>query len=315
MRALVLALMLLATPLAAQSFRHAWPNTDFERASVPVEEIMSGGVPRDGIPALTDPEMIPVGTADLPGNEPVMTVELPGAEPRAYPLRYLTWHEIVNDTVAGRPIAVTYCPLCNSGLVFDRRAGDRVLEFGVSGLLRHSDMVMYDRETETLWQQFTGEAIVGTLLGAKLTQVVSWMEPVSAFAARHPEGLVMAEPRAARPYGLNPYESYDSAARPFLFTGDMPPNDIEPLARVLRVGNRAWPLMRLMDGPVEEAGLRIEWRPGMASALDARSIAGSRDVGFVRVTDAETGADVIHEVVFAFAFHAFAPQGQWMLGE
>ncbi|RED11119.1 DUF3179 domain-containing protein [Pontivivens insulae] len=309
-------LLTLAFPALAQSqFARAWPETDFTRSNVPFDEIFSGGVPRDGIPALTDPSFITVTQADIPADEPVMTVELDGEVPRAYPLRYLTWHEIVNDTIGTVPVAVTFCPLCNSGLVFDRRVGDRVLEFGVSGLLRHSDMVMYDRQTHSWWQQFTGDAIVGALTGLELTEVVSWMEPMGAFAERHSDGLVMAQPGAPRPYGVNPYERYDSSARPFLYFGEDPPHGIAPLARVVRVGDRAWPLERLESGLIEEAGLRIEWTAGMASALDQNSISGSRDVGFVRVRDADTGDDVVHEVVFAFAFHAFAPDGEWMLGE
>jgi len=294
-----------------------WPETDFSRTAVPFAEILSGGVPRDGIPAITAPAMRRVGAeARLAEADPVMTVEIAGAEPRAYPLRYLTWHEIVNDTVEGVPIAVTFCPLCNSGLVFDRRLDGAVLEFGVSGLLRHSDLIMYDRQTFSWWQQFSGEAIVGRLTGHRLDPLVTWMEAWSAFAARKPDGLVMDEPPGhLRPYGRNPYVGYDSSARPFLYRGEDPPHGIPPLARVLRVGDRAWPLERLeAEGEIEEVGLSISWRSGMASALDAAVIAEGRDVGQIRVRDARTGADVGHEVVFAFVFHAFEPNGRWMLG-
>ncbi len=295
----------------------AWPETDFSRSAVDFTEILSGGVPRDGIPAITAPRMI--GVADetaLEDREPVMTVEIDGETPRAYPVRYLTWHEIVNDEIGGVPVAVTFCPLCNSGLVFDRRVGGETLEFGVSGLLRFSDMVMYDRATHSWWQQFTGEAIVGDLTGTRLDPVVTWMEPWSAFRTRNPVGLVMAEPAAnRRPYGANPYVSYDSAARPFLYDGAPPPHGIAPLARVVRVDDRAWPLERLArSGEIEEDGLRITWIPGMASALDTARIAEGRDVGAIRVRDAATGRDVAHEVVFAFAFHAFSHDGVWMLG-
>jgi len=294
----------------------AWPETDFTRHAVPFDELMSGGVPRDGIPAISDPNMISVGVAGLDPREPVMTLEPEGAPARAYPVRYLMWHEIVNDRVDGRPIAVTFCPLCNSGLIFERRAAGLELEFGVSGLLRHSDLVMYDRQTFSFWQQFTGEAIVGTMTGAALPVLVSWTEPWADFAARNPDGLVMAEPQGhRRAYGSNPYAGYDTAGRPFLYRGEDPPHGVAPLERVVRVGDRAWPLARLTDaGTLEEAGLRLAWSPGMASALDARRIAAGRDVGAIRVQDAATGQDVVHEVVFAFAFHAFHPDGEWMLG-
>ena len=298
-------------------WKRAWPQTDFSRIEVDPAEIMSGGPPKDGIPAITEPKMIAVSAEDkLAPREPVMVLELEGETPRAYPVRYLMWHEIVNDTIDKVPVAVTFCPLCNSGLTFDRRLGDRVLEFGVSGMLRHSDMVMYDRQTESWWQQFQGRAIVGELLGAELTALPGWMESWHGFSTRNPEGLVMAEPiDYSRQYGANPYERYDSGSF-MLYNGEMPPDGIDPVSRVVRVGNRAWPLLRLAEaGEITEAGYRLSWEAGQASALDTRAIGEGREVGDVRVYDAATGNDVVHEVVFAFAFHAFEPDGIWMTGE
>ena len=295
-----------------------WTETDFSRASVPFAEIFSGGVRKDGIPALDSVVMLPATEdRELQGPEPVVTVEIEGAVPRAYPIRYLTWHEIVNDDTAAFPIAVTFCPLCNSALVFDRRVGGEVLDFGVSGKLRFSDMVMYDRQTESWWQQFTGEAIVGEMLGTQLTSVVNWMESFDAFLERNPDGLVMQRPQGfTRAYGANPYAGYDSSGWPFLYRGETPPHGIAPLARVIRVEERAWPLERLSrQEEITEAGVTITWDAGMTSALDGRDIAASRDVGQIRVRDAQSGADLVHEVVFAFAFHAFLPDGEWMLGE
>ena len=242
----------------------------------------------------------------------MITVEFAGQTPRAYPIRYLIWHEIVNDTVGGRPIAVTFCPLCNSAMVFDRRVKGQVRTFGVSGKLRHSDMVMYDRETESWWQQAIGQGIVGRHAGDRLTQLPSWMESWAEFRRRNPNGLVMASPEAGRPYGQNPYVNYDSG-RPFLYNGQMPPHGIPPNSRVVKVGNRAWPLDRLRRaGRISEAGVTITWTAGQASALDTRSIAKGRDVGSIRVR--KGGRDVPHDVMFAFAFQAFHPNGQWMTG-
>ncbi len=153
--------------------------TDFSRHSVPYSEISSGGVPRDGIPPLDDPKFITPEQADqwLGDAEPVISFEING-EARAYPLQILSWHEVVNDEVGGVPVVATLCPLCNSAIVFDRTLDGVVHDFGVSGNLRNSDLIMWDRQTESWWQQFTGEAIVGELTGKKLTflpaSIISW---------------------------------------------------------------------------------------------------------------------------------------------
>lgn len=314
---LVAALVLNVSGACADPsfWRHEWPETDFGTTSVANwSEILSGGPPKDGIPALSDPSFIAVSEERRIGDrEPVISVELDGETPRAYPIRYLTWHEIVNDVIGGAPVAVTFCPLCNSGMTFDRRVNGRVLTFGVSGKLRNSDMVMYDRETQSWWQQAIGAGIVGEMTGTELTQLPTWMESWAEFRERNPGGLVMDQPGWPRNYGQNPYVSYDSSRRPFLYNGEMPPHGVPALARVVRVGDRAWPILRLRQvGAVEEAGLTISWASGQASALDAASIGEGRDVGTIRVRDA-SGNDIPHDVMFAFAFHAFFPDGKWML--
>ncbi len=295
-------------------WRAEWPRTDFSRTSVAFSEILSGGPPKDGIPAIDAPEFVHVADKrSLAAREPVITLELHGASPRAYPIRYLMWHEIVNDRVGGVPVAVTFCPLCNTGMVFDRRVDGKILSFGVSGKLRHSDMVMYDRQSESWWQQAIGRGIVGSYTGTDLRPIPAWMESWEAFRTRNPDGLVLAQPAASRGYGRNPYRRYDTSDRPFLYNGEMPPHGIHPLARVVRVGDRAWPLARLRAaGEIAEAGVRLTWTEGQASALDSGRIAAGREVGNVRVRDAETGADVVHDIPFAFAFHAFWPDGDWM---
>ncbi|MEM9351286.1 MAG: DUF3179 domain-containing protein [Pseudomonadota bacterium] len=303
---------------APQFWSVEWGDTDFANNSVDSwAEVISGGPPKDGIPSIDDPQFIFVAEEDRIGDrEPVITLEIDGEIPRAYPIRYLTWHEIVNDVVGDVPVAVTFCPLCNSGITFDRRVMGQVLEFGVSGKLRNSDMIMYDRETQSWWQQAVGEGIVGEMNGVELDTLPTWMESWAEFKERNPEGVVMNEPTGFnRPYGTNPYVNYDSSRRPFLFNGEMPPHGIDPLVRVVRVGDRAWPMPRLAGaGEVVERGVRITWNAGQASALDARNIAEARDVGTVRVFDADTGENLAHDVMFAFAYHAFWPDGEWMLG-
>jgi hypothetical protein len=313
--ALAALIALAGPPLAADPADWAveWPKTDFTRHAVDLTEILSGGPPRDGIPAVDDPAFLPAARETvLADREPVLTLEL-GGEVRAYPIRYLMWHEIANDTVAGVPVAVTFCPLCNTAMVFDRRVKGRTLSFGVSGKLRASDMVMYDRQTESWWQQALGEGIVGEMTGVRLTQLPAVMESWAQFRARHPDGLVMAQPNWPRQYGANPYAGYDSLDRPFLYEGEDPPHGISPLARVVRVGDRAWPLERLRTARrLQEAGLILTWEDGQASALDSSTIARGQEVGTVRVTD-EKGRAVVHDMPFAFAFHAFHPDGDWML--
>ena len=293
-----------------------WPDTNFEITSVESwVEIMSGGPPKDGIPAIDDPAFM--AAADKQGmtpREPVITLEIEGEVPRAYPIRYLTWHEIVNDVVGGIPVAVTFCPLCNSAITFDRRTDQGTLNFGVSGKLRNSDMVMFDRQTESWWQQAIGEAIVGDLTGTRLASLPSWMESWETFTTRNPDGLVMETPPFRRNYGANPYVRYDSSNRPFLFSGEMPPHDIPALARVVRVGDRAWPLTRLSEaGQLTEKGISFSWVEGQASALDSASLGAGKEVGNVRVQDAD-GNDLPHDLMFAFAFNAFWPEGEWMIG-
>lgn len=313
----VLGIILSATAAFADPrfWQDEFPETDFSKTSLESWlEIRSGGVGKDGIPVLDYVDMITFADANIPATEPVITLELAGQAARAYPLRYMTWHEIVNDFVGDIPFTVTFCPLCNSAIVFDRRAQGQVLDFGVTGQLRNSDMVMYDRQTFTWWQQAVGQGIVGELTGVELTVFPSWMESFADFQARNPAGVVMAEPQYPRPSGNNPYRGYDSSARPFLFNGEFPPHGIEPLARVVRVGDRAWPLSRFSDGitEIKEAGITLTWEGDQASALDQTSIATSRKIATIRTRD-NTGNDIAHDVMFAFAFHAFWPDGVWMV--
>ena len=316
-----LALLVLAAAPAFASdarvehFRNAWPNTDFSRHSVPFEEIASGGVARDQIPPIDDPVFVSVAEAEklIAPTEPVISLTVDG-ERRAYPLAVLIWHEIVNDTIAGRPVAVTYCPLCDAALVFDRRVGGRVLDFGTTGLLRFSDLVMWDRQTESWWQQFLGEAMVGELTGERLAMLPSRVESFERFAAGGPAGRVlMPNDPAFRSYGSNPYAGYDGAHWPFLFRGEYKLAAVPPLARVAMVGKRAWTVDLLKQEKRIEAGdLVLEWAPGQNSALDKGVIREGRDIGNVTVQRRAAGGglvDAVHDVTFAFAFLAFTPDG------
>tara|TARA_B100000315_G_scaffold5844_1_gene5856 strand:- start:850 stop:1917 length:1068 start_codon:yes stop_codon:yes gene_type:complete len=303
----------------ARKWVREWPRTDFSKHAVDLGEIFSGGPLKDGIPAIDLPRFTAVDKVrGLGRDEPVISLAV-GGEMRAYPLSVLIWHEIVNDTVGGVPVTVTFCPLCNSSIVFDRRLSfggrERVLDFGTTGKLRRSDMVMYDRQTESWWQQFLGEAIIGELTGAELTMLPSRVESFARFRQRAKQAgkegrvLVPGNPDL-RSYGRNPYAGYDSG-RPFLYAGKMP-DGIAPLARVVVVGKEAWSLDLLRKRGAFDAGdLVFTWTPGQNSALDNARIARGRDVGNVTV-QRRTGEgleDVVYDVNFAFAFTAFHPKG------
>ncbi len=299
-----------------------FPQTDFSLYSLDFSEIFSGGPPRDGIPSIDDPSFGTVAEAAevISATEPMITLELNG-EAKAYPLTVLMYHEIVNDEIGGRPVAVTFCPLCNSTIVFAAEIDGQILDFGTTGRLRNSDLVMYDRQTESWWQQFTGEGLIGAHTGRRLDILPARVEAFSKFQTRHPDGMVMKTPEAGlRRYGTNPYSKYDQAGvpadeqrRPFLFFGEQPEN-IGPLAYVVAVGDRAWALDMVRDqGRMEtDDGLVIEWTPGQNSALDASRIADGQDIGNITVQRSQDGAmvDIAYDVSFAFAFNAFHPEGQ-----
>ncbi len=203
-------------------------------------------------------------------------------------------------------------PCANSGIVFDRVIDGQVSEFGTTGKLRRSDMVMYDRLTESWWQQFLGEAIAGELTGTELDIFPSRMESFQRFAERYPDGkvLVPSNPRM-RSYGRNPYAGYDSGSWPFLFRGEYD-GPVPPLARVVAVGNEAWTMESLRAaGRIEQGDLILTWEEGQNSALDSGVISQGRDVGNVVVQRRVNGVleDVVHDIPFAFVFHTFVPDG------
>jgi len=266
-------------------------STDFSRTSIPYSEILSGGPPKDGIPAIDNPQFITVGEADewLEDLEPVTVYEA-GGETRIYPLQILIWHEIVNDVVGGQPVTVTFCPLCNTAIVFDATVDGRRLDFGTTGRLRFSNLLMYDRQTESWWQQATGDAVIGELLGTQLTFLpaasIAWSEAAESF----PDAQVLSrETGFSRNYGRNPYVGYDSInSSPFLYDGPATPGQLLPMARITTVDLNgeavAYPNdVLVVQGVVNDAiggtEVVVIWQPGLASALDSGSLAEGQDVG------------------------------------
>lgn len=211
-------------------------NTNWNRHTVPYDEL----VPvlfRDAIRSLDAPtfQTLEQAAAWLEVDDPVIAVELNG-EARAYPLRILSAHEIVNDSFSDTPVVVTFCPLCNSAIVFDGRFNGETLEFGTSGWLRNSDLIMYDRTTETLWQQFTGEGIVGDLAGERLTFLPSSLVSFSDFSEAFPKGTVLSNNTGfGFNYDLSSYIGYDTGGEdPFLYFGDIDPR-LPTMERVVSV--------------------------------------------------------------------------------
>jgi Protein of unknown function (DUF3179) len=300
---------------APRALTSGW-RTDFSKHAVPLAEFRSGGPGKDGIPALDRPQLVPAREVDfLESNEPVLELVVDG-DARAYPIQILIWHEIANDVVAGVPVAVTFCPLCNTAVVFDRRVDGRTLDFGTTGNLRNSDLVMYDRQTETWWQQFGGRALVGELTGARLEQlparIVAWRE----FLAAHPRGRVLSrETGHERPYGRNPYPGYDDASSPPIFPSrNNTDARLAPKERVVffEAGGAAFAVpfstlraRRVIRLNAAGRGIVVRWRPGVASSLDAEDIAEGRNVGSAEVL--EDGRLVPFDQPFWFAVAAFRP--------
>ncbi|WP_420456385.1 DUF3179 domain-containing protein [Rubrivirga sp.] len=306
--ALLAAVLAVAGCAEAQSPAPALPgfDTNTEKRTIDLAELRTGGPPKDGIPSIDAPRFVSAEAAGewLADREPVVLLRL-GDAAKVYPLQILTWHEIVNDTLGGVPVAVTFCPLCYSAVAVDRRVrveGEtQTLEFGVSGLLRFSDLVMFDRQTETLWQQYTGEALVGDLVGTTLdvlpAQIVSFAQ---ARAAAPGAPVLSRETGHARPYGENPYVGYDDAdQRPFLYDG---PADgrLRPMARVVAVeagGHfRAYPADRTRAAGVVEdtlggVPLVVVHQGETATALGEAEIASGRAVGSAGAFDRRVDVD------------------------
>jgi Protein of unknown function (DUF3179) len=276
-------------------------STDFEEHSVSFDEFIGGGPPKDGIPAIDRPKFVTTAEADgfLADREPVAVLELEGTA-RAYPLQILIWHEIVNDEIGGRPIAITYCPLCNSTVTFSRQVGGRTLDFGTTGKLRNADLVMYDRQTESWWQQLTADAVVGELTGERLevlpSQILSWSE----FRRLHPDGEVLSRNTGHdRPYGENPYTGYDQPeSSPFLFEGETD-DSLSPKERVAAVatGNGeavVYPFGRLaksapVNDSIDGSPIVVLFDSEVGSALDSATIGLGREVGAAAVFERRLG--------------------------
>ena len=279
---------------AAAIETYSWSSqfsTDFTRHIIDYSDILSGGPPKDGIPSIDSPKFIPIHQASdwIKPQEPVILLPDINGESRIYPIQILMWHEIVNDRIQGKPVAVTYCPLCTTGVVFSAQVGDMHLDFGVTGLLRYSNMIMYDRYSESWWQQATGAALAGKFTGENLEILPSLTLSFENASAGHPDALVLSrDTEFMRAYGRNPYIGYDTSGIPFLYQGPGIDESMEMLDRViaLRVNGEvdavSYALLKeehLVEREIGGKPVAVFWVPGTSSALDAGDISSGRDIG------------------------------------
>ena len=277
--------------------------------------MLSGGPPKDGIPAIDNPQFVSAQNPNdiewLTNEESVLIYE-GEATIRIYPIQILTYHEIVNDMVDGLPIAVTYCPLCNTGVAFSAIDHEgTVLDFGVSGMLRYSNMIMYDRQSESWWQQATGRSIAGDYAGAELPilplNLVSWEQAVDwAAELDKPLEVLSQDTGHNRLYGRNPYPGYDQSNFPFLYQGPELSDDFQPFERVLSVQHKdRWAYITFSELAMK--GIAVQniagdpilfvYEEGVSSPLDQATVHGGRDIGSVQAFLALDGDRAIAPVL------------------
>jgi len=270
--------------------------TDISKAIIDLSELRGGGPPKDGIPAILFPKFIAPYQAKewLKPNEPVISVVI-NERAKAYPLQILVWHELINDSIAETPVVVGFCPLCYSAVVYKSKIDNRKYTFGVSGTLRNSNLVMYDHKTETFWQQITGQAIVGDLVGHQLEPIPAQIIAFRQFTETYKNGLVLSRDTGyRRDYGRNPYLGYDDvSSRPFMYSGRHD-DRLPPMEKVVTVSigeqSMAYPYsttakQKVINDRLGDRPLTIFHGPGAVSALDKRRIAASRHVGSTGVFD------------------------------
>ena len=298
---LVTATVCLYTPAGLAAAKN-YLDFDLGNASVPLSLIQHGGPPRDGIPALTDPPRIPASEVDyLRADDRVLGIVMDG-QARAYPVRILNWHEIVNDQLAGQALLVSWCPLCGTGMIFDAQFNGQRRNFGVSGLLYNSDVLLYDRATESLWSQVLATAISGPLQGERLRLLPAIHTSWKDWQQRYPDSEVLAlNTGYLRDYDRDPYAGY--AASPDLYfpvaQRDQRFHPKAVVAGLLLDGEAmAWPLQQLDEAAVIELRDTVAGQPiHLYYDKQHRS---------VEVTDS-AGKALPVIIAYWFAWYAFYP--------
>ena len=268
-------------------------------------DILGGGPPKDGIPSIDDPKYVSLQEADewIADNELVLALIYKGIT-RVYPLQILVWHEIVNDWIAGDPILITYCPLCGSGIAYERMLDGEPVEFGTSGKLYNSNLVMYDRKTETYWSQIDGLAIVGERTGEELTAIsidtVVWRDWKTA----HPESEVLSQDTGHfRDYGRDPYGSYYEDS--FIwFPVEASDDRVHPKTVIFGIEVET-PEGTVYSAYREDDLIELGSIDDVVGGVRVRVERASD--GIVTITDLESGDSLIKERDFWFAWYAFHP--------
>jgi hypothetical protein len=250
-------------------------STNTAISSVDLSQVLRGGPSRDGIPAIRKPKFTSTADASPTITPQTLGIVIGEKEKRFYPYNILLWHEIANDVVDGEPVAVTFCPLCGSAIVFSRNVDGETLEFGVSGLLYQSNLLMYDNKTESLWSQVKGEAIVGDYTGKKLTLLGSSVMTFDGFSRQFPEGKVLSTDTGySRDYSFNPYADYEASEEVIFPIGDVPKKlPLKELVFAVPVGDKVavFPLEKL--NTERQASLEIDGRTLTVSVTDGTTTA------------------------------------------
>lgn len=269
-----------------------------------LDKLQQGCPSKDCIPSIDEPKFESVPAADtwLEDSDIVFTLDYK-SEARAYPQRILNWHEIVNDVVAGDPLAITFCPLCGSSLAFARQVGDQTLEFGVSGKLHNNDLVMYDRQTESLWQQITGEVIVGQLFGEELKQIPMSGMRWSQFKSEFPQGQVLSRDTGfSRDYARYPYGTYEQDQSTLFPVEGGVDQTIHPKTVVYGIE---------IDGQAKAyPEEKIETEGEIEDKVNGIGVEILYNGGDVTAKNIETGEEIAATRLFWFAWKAFHPDTQ-----
>lgn len=303
-RTLILISVLIAV-IAIQLSKIATSNNGFDlsNAVIPSEQIMQGGPPKDGIPAISNPKLVSADQANhVSAKDRIVGITIKGVS-RAYPISILNWHEIVNDEINGQHFAITYCPLCGTAVAFDANIDGKVTEFGVSGLLYNSDVLLYDRNTESLWSQISSSAVTGELVGTSLKRIpishTTWQD----WRNKHPDTLVLSDDTGySRDYARNPYAGYEKSRSLFFAVSNRAPDTYHPKELVVGLEDngvyKAYPFIEL-----EKHG-----KPSFTDRINGKKITinWDNDNRSVNIFDSN-GEEIAGIQGFWFAWFAFHP--------